>query len=610
LPPAPDPPAEPELVAEPPADLPAKRIRKPSQRVQDIIDGRGVTSARRNDPLFPAGIQLPPEPVAGENVDAENANDEIAMVSEMSDAEALEPSTLTEAKRRPDWLSWEKAILEELETLKNAGTWELVDPPSNANIVGSKWVFRAKKDAAGNIARHKARLVAQGFSQVPGVDYFDTYAPVAKLASTRTVLALAARLDMEIHQIDIKGAYLNGELTANEIIYMKQPPGYAAPDSPNKVARLKKTLYGLKQSGRRWYQRLVRILVGDIGFAQCEVDQAVFFRVDKSGKAIIVVHVDDCSIATTSLKIMSDLKTRISQHVEVTDLGELHWLLGIEIKRDRERRTISMSQRSYINSILRRYSLEDLKPVSTPMEPHVRLSSSQSPCTGAEFAAMRHVPYREAVGSLMYASLGTRPDISFAITTLSRFSVNPGTAHWDAVKRVFRYLNGTKDLWLTYGAEEKKLVGYTDADGSMAEDRRAISGYAFLIDGGAVSWSAKRQEIVSLSTTESEYVAATHATKEALWLRTLIKQLFFPNPDATTLYSDNQSAIALTKDHQYHARTKHIDVRFHFIRWVIEEGALRLLFCPTADMVADCLTKALPSPKVKHFAAELGLRTA
>jgi Reverse transcriptase (RNA-dependent DNA polymerase) len=484
--------------------------------------------------------------------------------------------------------------------LKNAGTWELVDPPSGANIVGSKWVFRAKKDAAGNIARYKARLVAQGFSQVPGVDYFDTYAPVAKLASTRTVLALAARLDMEIHQIDIKGAYLNGELTPNEIIYMRQPPGYASTESPNKVALLKKTLYGLKQSGRRWYQRLVKILVSELGFTQCEVDQAVFFKTGKSSKAIIVVHVDDCSIAATSLAIMGELKTRIGKFVEVTDLGELHWLLGIEITRDRERRTISMSQRSYIDSILRRYGFEDLKPISTPMDPHIRLSSAQSPTTGLEFAAMKNIPYREAVGSLMYASLGTRPDISFAVTTLSRFSVNPGSAHWEAVKRVFRYLKGTQNLWLTFGGEEKTLIGYTDADGSMAEDRRAISGYAFLIDGGAVSWSAKKQE----------YVAATYATKEALWLRTLINQLFSPLPDATTLLSDNQSAIALAKDHQYHARTKHIDVRFHFIRWVIEEGALRLIFCPTDDMVADCLTKALPSHKVKHFASELGLRVA
>lgn len=202
------------------------------------------------------------------------------MAAEISEAEALEPRSLAEAKRRPDWPLWEKAIHEELALLKEAGTWRLVDPPTDANIVGSKWVFRAKKDAAGNVVRYKARLVAQGFSQVPGVDYFDTFAPVAKLASIRTTLAEAAALDWDIHQIDIKGAYLNGELTDDEKIYMRQPPGYHAPDSSGKVCGLVKTLYGLKQSGRRWYQKLVDIMVDKMGFSRCDVDQAVFFRHD------------------------------------------------------------------------------------------------------------------------------------------------------------------------------------------------------------------------------------------------------------------------------------------------------------------------------------------
>ena len=243
------------------------------------------------------------------------------------------------------------------------------------------------------------------------------------------------------------------------------------------------------------------------------------------------------------------------------------------------------------------------------MDPAARLTSAQSPSTTEELAAMRNVPYHEAVGSLMYATLGTRPDICYAVQTVSRFNNKPGLAHWEAVKRIFRYLSGTKGLWLGYGGQVKELQGYADADGSMNEDRKAISGYAFMINGGAVSWSAKRQEIISLSTTESEYIAATYAAKEALWLRTLISQVFGIHLDATTLFSDNQSAIALTKEHQYHARTKHIDIRFHFIRWVIEDGKIWLIYCPTEEMVADALTKVLPSTKVKHFANELGLST-
>lgn len=241
------------------------------------------------------------------------------------------------------------------------------------------------------------------------------------------------------------------------------------------------------------------------------------------------------------------------------------------------------------------------------METSTHLTTAQAPSTTKETAMMRNVPYHEAVGSLMYASLGTRPDITYAVQTVSRFSKNPGLAHWEAVKRIFRYLKGTKNLWLTYGGNPRELTGYADADGSMADDRHAISGYAFMINGGAISWAAKRQEIVSLSTTESEYVAITHASKEGLWLRSLLSQLFSTTLETTTLFSDNQSAIALTQDHQYHPRTKHIDIRYHFIRWIVENGSLRLLYCPTEDMIADALTKPLPSPKVKHFANELGL---
>jgi hypothetical protein len=344
-----------------------------------------------------------------------------------------------------------------------------------------------------------------------------------------------------------------------------------------------------------------------LGFKRCEVDQAVFYRRKGSALIIVLVHVDDCTIAGTSISLILRFKIEIAKFVTITDLGELHWILGIEIKRVREHQTIHLSQRSYIDSMLRRYGFDDLKPVSLPMETSIHLTSAQSPSTTQEIAYMRNIPYQEAVGSLMYASLGTRPDITYAVQTVSRFSKNPGQPHWEAVKRIFRYLKGTKEFWLTYGGQQKELKGYADADGSMAEDRHAISGYAFLLHGGAVSWAAKRQEIVSLSTTESEYVAVTHASKEALWLRSLISQLFDIALEPTTLFSDNQSAIALTKDHQYHPRTKHIDIRFHFIRWIIENGSLRLIYCPTEDMLADTLTKALPSPKVKHFAAELGL---
>jgi hypothetical protein len=236
------------------------------------------------------------------------------------------------------------------------------------------------------------------------------------------------------------------------------------------------------------------------------------------------------------------------------------------------------------------------------MDPAIHLTSDQSLKSTAEIAHMAKIPYQEAVGTLMYALLGTCPDITYAVQALSKFSKNPGEAHWDAVKRVFRYLKGTRELWLSYGGIGEELASFTDADGNMAEDCHATLGYAFIVNGGAISWSAKHQEIVTLSTTESEYIGATHAAKEALWLCSLIMQVFEATPTTMMIFSDNQSAIVLAKDHQYHAQTKHIDVRYHFIQWIIEEGKIWLIYCPTEEMVADVFTKALPSPKVKHFA--------
>ena len=265
-----------------------KRVRKPTKKISDLLGGRASWSTASRPALAP-GVQ---QPTTDWTASVEECEDEYAFAAETSNAEALEPRSLAEAKKRPDWPLWEKAIEEELATLKDAGTWEVVDVPKGVNIVGSKWVFRAKKDVAGNVVRYKARLVAQGFSQVPGVDYFDTFAPVARLASIRTVLAFAAAEDYETGQIDIKGAYLNGKLTEDEVIFMKQAPGYeeTAEDGRVKVLRLWKTLYGLKQAGRRWYQLLVMIM-SKLGFLRCEGDQAVFYRRCEKTKVLIIVLV-------------------------------------------------------------------------------------------------------------------------------------------------------------------------------------------------------------------------------------------------------------------------------------------------------------------------------
>ena len=517
------------------------------------------------------------------------------------------PQSIAEAQKRLDWPKWKEAMERELNTLEKARTWETVPRPPNTEIVGSKWVFRIKRKADGTIDKYKARLVARGFTQIYGVNYFDTYSPVAKLSSFRAILAIAARNDWEIESFDFDGAYLNSELNADEVIYMQTPPGVSPGETS--VKRLKKSLYGLKQAGRRWYDTLTRALAG-LGFRTSQADPGVFYARVDNHILILPVHVDDCMLTGSSAKLIAEYKNKLNQCYALTDLGPVHWLLGIKITRNRSARTISLSQRSYIDSILNRYGLADAKAYATPIVPGVIYSRGDSPADQTEDAHMKTVPYREAIGSLMYASVATRPDISFAVSTLSRFLDNPGRIHWEAVKRIFRYLSGTRDLELTYGVERHDMLGFTDADGAVQEHRHVISGNVFLMDGGAISWSSRKQELVTLSTAEAKYVATTHAAKEAIWLRRLIFELLPSLKSTTTLYCDNQAALRLATDDNYHARTKHIDVRYHFIRQVIASGALRLVYCPTDDMTADILTKGLPKWKVGFHVLSLGLRRA
>ena len=276
---------------------------------------------------------------------------------------------------------------------------------------------------------------------------------------------------------------------------------------------------------------------------------------------------------------------------------------------DRDAHTIALSQTMYVDTILMKYNFSDLKPLSIPMDLNIQLSHNQAPSSPTEAAWMKHILYRAVVGSLMHLAVGMRPDITFAISMVAQFSNKPGMVHWEAVKRIYRYLAGTKGLALTFGAGKKGLKGYMDTDGASQEHHHAISGYAYILDGGAVSWMSKKQELVTLSTAEAEYVAATHAVKEGIWLHCFVEEVFQPLANQTILYCNNQAAITLTKDRSFHTRTKHINICYHFICLVVDSGSFLLLYCPTADMTADTLTKALPSVKAKHFAAALGLCT-
>ena len=364
--------------------------------------------------------------------------------------------------------------------------------------------------------------------------------------------------------------------------------------------------YGLKQAGRKWYDTLSRALT-DLGFQVNDADPGVFSAHNDPHTTILAIHVDDCLITGSSSELIADYKHKLNQRYSLTDLGPVHWLLGIKIFRNREAHTVSLSQTSYIDTILSRFSLSNTRPLASPISPGATLSKINTPSDATEMDHMKKIPYREAVGSLMYAAVATRPDVTFAISTLSQFLENPGLVHWEAVKHVLRYLSGTKTHALTYGNERHDLLGYTDADGASQDHRHAISGYTFLIDGAAISWASRKQELVTLSTAEAEYVATTHAAKECIWLRRLTSQLFGHVTTPTTLYCDNQAALHLATDDNYHARTKHIDIRFHFIRQTITDGAIHIEYCPTQDMTADILTKALPKHKVAIHSQNLGI---
>ena len=328
---------------------------------------------------------------------------------------------------------------------------------------------------------------------------------------------------------------------------MKPPIGYDS--EGEQVNRLLKSLYGLKQARRKWYDTLCHALT-DLGFQVNDADPGVFYTHHNDYTTILAIHIDDCMITGSSEELINEYKSKLNECYSLTDLGPIHWLLRIKVTRNREAHTISLSQTSYIDTILARFSLSDAKPVTTPITPGAKLSKADAPSDDTEATRMKKTPYREAIGSLMYAAIATRPDIAFAVSALSQFLENPGEIHWQAVKRIFRYIAGTKDHALTYGNEQHDLLGFTDANGASQEHHHAISGFAFLIDGATVSWASRKQELVTLSTAEAEYVAATHAAKECIWLRRLIEPLFGPILTPITLLCDKLTTKPLSASQQ------------------------------------------------------------
>lgn len=478
---------------------------------------------------------------------------------------------------------WIEAMDEEMNAIKRNKTWDLVELPKGKEVIGVKWVYKTKCNAEGKIERHKARLVFKGYKQQYGRDYEETFAPVTRMETVSAVLSIAAQNKWKVYQMDVKSAFLNGVLM--EEVYIEQPLGHEKKGQKHKVCRLKKVLYGLKQAPRAWYSRIDSYLL-EKGFEKCEEEPTLYIK-EKDGKLLIVVlYVDDVIFTGNDDYLIENFRLVMKEEFEMTDMGLLRYFLGIEV--DQNENGIFISQARYINEVLGRFNMQECKTTITPTVMGLNLSKEDS---SKDFDPSL---YKSIVGNLMYLT-ATRPDIMFAVSLISRFMERPEEAHWQAAKRILRYVKGTKRLGILYITSAcSDLVGYTDSDwAGSVDDRKNTSGYVFHMGSGAISWASKKQPIVALSTAEAEYVAATVATCQAIRMRRMLRSLGQEQAKTTVIFCDNSSAIALSKNSVFHKRMKHIDTRFHYIRELVRNGEITLQHCRTQEQGVDILTKPL-----------------
>jgi hypothetical protein len=509
-----------------------------------------------------------------------------------------EPDSLKSAlEDGSDGRKWKTAMEEEIKSHQLNNTWVLDDLPPGRKAIKAKWVFKKKINEAGEVARYKARLVAKGCSQKFGLDYNETFSPVVRHSSVRLLMALAIKNKMKIHQMDVVTAYLQSNLS--ELIYMEQPEGYN--DGSSKVCRLKKSIYGLKQAGKNWNEKLDAELKM-FGLLKSKLDPCVYYEKDRS--IFMAIYVDDFLIFYKDAKFLVKLKSYLQEKFNMKDLGPAKGCLGIRINATEN--TVELDQTAYILEILRKFGMEDSKPVGTPSDTNKKLATSD---VNAKNDLTGKIPYQEAVGSLLYLAQCTRPDIAFAVNDVSRFNGKHSEAHWAAVKRIFRYLKGTVNLKLIFS--NRKLDGlqvFSDADwGSDPDKRRSCSGIVVKLSGGAISWSSKRQPIVALSSTEAEYIALSSAVCESIWIKQLMDELDKTFADRIKIYCDNQSSIKLAESDAFRPRTKHIDIRYHNIRDYVKKGVIDISYVPTEKMTADSLTKSVAKEKTIFCRKNMGL---
>jgi hypothetical protein len=496
---------------------------------------------------------------------------------------------------------WVEACLSEIGSLAELGTFELVPRPVGSPVISGKWVLKIKRGPSGEIERYKARYVARGFTQVEGVDFFDTWAPVGSYATLRVLFSVAAVEDLEMRHIDIQCAFLNGVIEGD--VYVEQPEMFG--DGSDNVWKLRKTLYGLKQSAREWHKELAKLLA-KMGFRRSDSDPGLYIR--KQGRCFIFLWVDDLFVFSKS-EGLQELINEVLSVFKGRDLGNLTWALGAEILRDRPNKTITLSQNRKILNMLDKFGMSDCKSSPTPLVPREQLRSVKD---HPECAASKaeHSQFMSAVGSIQYLVCVTRPDLAYACNALARHMGGSMSEHWKAVQRVLRYLKGTVNVGIEFrgaqGSSEAALEAYSDADFANEKGLKSVSGMLVRVYGNAVHWRSKRQPVIAGDTTEAELIAMSATANELMALKKLMVDLELPVVKPT-LWGDNKSANILANDPIASDRSKHIRVKHLRVREFVERDEIKVEWVGTTEQLADGFTKTLPGPALVQLRESLHL---
>lgn len=491
--------------------------------------------------------------------------------------------------------NWNPSMTDEHGAMVKTRTWSLVPRPKGVNIIRCMWLYKHKFDENGVLRRHKSRLVANGNSQQAGVDFSETFSPVVKPATIRTVLNIGVSKGWPIHQLDVKNAFLQGEL--DETVYMHQPPGFVSKEFPDHVCKLHKAIYGLKQAPRAWNSRFARF-INKLGFLTSKADTSLYVYRKGTDMAYILLYVDDILLTASSHSLLHRITEALKKEFPMTDMGQLRHFLGIKI--DYNQQGLFMSQTQYAKDILERAGMTDCKPIATPVDLKSKLSANDGDPVSDPTA------YRSLAGALQYLTF-TRPDISYAVHQICLYMHCPRTPHFQALRRILRYIKGTLDdgIQLTKGNIDR-LVSYSDADwGGCPDTRRSTSGYCVFLGPNLVSWSAKRQPTVSRSSSEAEYKGVANTVSELCWIRNLMLELGWKIDKASIVYCDNISSVYIATNPVKHQRTKHVELDLHFVREKVAVGEIKVIHVPASLQYADIFTKGLPTSLFKEFKTSL-----